>query len=64
MYGQTLNAIKTEMAQQRGWSFQYVSRLANREAHRLARLAFVYGKGREWRADFPFSMEEIPPISL
>jgi hypothetical protein len=43
VYGQTLNAIKMEMVQQRGWSFQHVSRLANGEAHKLARLAFVYG---------------------
>jgi hypothetical protein len=36
VYGQTLNAIKMETAQQRGWSFQHVSRMVNKEAHRLA----------------------------
>jgi hypothetical protein len=41
-----------------------VSRMANREVHRLARLAFMYGEGREWRAKFPFSVEEMTPISV
>jgi hypothetical protein len=64
VYGQTLNAIKMETAQQCGWSFQHVSRMANKEAHRLAQLAFVYGEGREWRADFPFYVEEMSPVSM
>jgi hypothetical protein len=46
IYGQTLNAIKMELARQHGWLFQHVSRVANSAAHRLARLAFVYGEDK------------------
>jgi ribonuclease HI len=56
--GQMLNEIKSALMQNQGWCVQYVSRVANGIAHNLARLAFTYGEVREWRTDFPISVED------
>ena len=64
IYDQTLNAIKTELAKQHGWFFQHVSRVANGDVHRLARLAFVYGEDREWRSDFLICVVDMASISV
>jgi methylase of polypeptide subunit release factors len=64
IYGQILNAIKMELSKQSVWFFQHVSRVANSVAHYLAQLAFVYGEGREWSSNFPFSVDKVAPISV
>jgi ribonuclease HI len=61
-YGQILNEIKSELLQQHGWCFQYVNRAANDVAHKLARLAFLFGEDREWTSNFPICVEERNPI--
>ncbi|XP_059450890.1 uncharacterized protein LOC132181669 [Corylus avellana] len=63
-YGQIVNAAKAEIVQHTGWVVQYVSRLANRVAHRIAKAAFMYGEGREWKEDFPFNVQEPSPDNL
>ena len=49
---------KEELEKWQGWVVQHVCRSANGVAHHLAHLAFMYGEGREWTADFPILMEE------
>lgn len=56
-----MNAAKTEIVQYTGWVVQYVSRLANGATHLIAKAAFLYGEGREWKEDFPFDVEEPSP---
>jgi hypothetical protein len=53
-----VNDTKDVLGQWQGWVVQHVSRLANGVAHQLAHLVFMYGVGREWRADFPVIVEE------
>jgi ribonuclease HI len=59
VYGQIVNDIKEDLGIWQGWNFQHVSRRDNGVAHRLAHLAFMHGAGREWRADFPFHVDEV-----
>jgi hypothetical protein len=61
IYGQMLNEIKSVLMQNQDWSVQYVSRVANGVAHNLARRSFMYGDDREWRTEFPISVEEVVP---
>jgi hypothetical protein len=51
--------LKKDLGIWQGWNFQHVSRRDNGVAHRLAHLAFMHGAGREWRADFPFHVDEV-----
>jgi hypothetical protein len=53
VYGQIVNDIKEDLG------CTPVSRRDNGVAHRLAHLAFMHGAGREWRADFPFHVDEV-----
>jgi ribonuclease HI len=59
IYGQMLNEIKSALMQNQGWCVQYVSRVANDDAHNLARLVFMYGEEREWQIEFPISVEDV-----